>query len=494
MARNPLFSSYKGEPQSRESLHTGAEQKYGSSSSDSSKTSSQVQRSASRQQDIMSDRNVRQGGGDSSSGYNDPQIKSGNVSNGSSSLSENDNQPPSKRRKTEETTGKDKEDVWEDDDDDDFNFTQADLEQMDIMASQAIASKESGPPEPEGSSKTIISESSANRVNTAKASTGSYQAVTASTSKSVTSAFIKPKVLMSSSSSSSDRSRETSINESTESVHGSRRSSSESGTSSYPSSLSHVGSRDSSLRSSSSIKSVSSDEVGPGQLRRQGSNPSQNTSESSVDLSVGALIRSPQSRALKEELDKYKKECGYLKQQEHKCSVQVTKAALHVLTILATHTTETNVDRLLPIVNDGVVVNGLENDFNVSIVLQSVDLLTSLTRHTKIVNLLCTGPDRKEQDSCILYNLYTVCIHSVVSMSNKDFVELGNKVLDLLLNIQGIHDLGVSILTNEDCDCSLEVVKCIVLMLHQILQIFEETSNMTLIDILKKGLVLLHMI
>lgn len=61
--------------------------------------------------------------------------------------------------------------------------------------------------------------------------------------------------------------------------------------------------------------SVSSDEVGPGQLRRQGSNPTQNASESSVDLSVGALIRSPQSRALKEELDKYKNECGNLKQQ-----------------------------------------------------------------------------------------------------------------------------------------------------------------------------------
>lgn len=37
-------------------------------------------------------------------------------------------------------------------------------------------------------------------------------------------------------------------------------------------------------------------------------------------------------------------------------------------------------------------------------------------------------------------------------------------------------------------------MKCIVLMLHQILQIFEETIDTKLLDILKKGLVLLHMI
>ncbi|KAL3851840.1 hypothetical protein ACJMK2_015542 [Sinanodonta woodiana] len=174
----------------------------------------------------------------------------------------------------------------------------------------------------------------------------------------------------------------------------------------------------------------------------------------------------------------------------HLFNTEVVNTALDVLTELAEHANEDQMECLLPVLSDEILLNCLEYETEPTVVLHSLYLLRALTRSNRMVSSFC-----RNSADCVLSVLYTSCLNVG---RGEDISPIQMKmyyvVIEIMSNITGSHRGGRVILLESDCNCCLQIIQTVVLILHSVMVYHQIKGTRTSLEILQKGLQFLHLL
>ncbi|KAK3584365.1 hypothetical protein CHS0354_010151 [Potamilus streckersoni] len=174
----------------------------------------------------------------------------------------------------------------------------------------------------------------------------------------------------------------------------------------------------------------------------------------------------------------------------HLSNTEVIKAALNVLTELAEHADEDQMECLLPVLSDEILLNCLEYETEQTVVLQGLYLLRALTRSNLMVSSFC-----KNSADCVLSVLYTSCLNV---RQEDDISPIQMKmyyvIIEIMSNITGSHRGGRVIILESDCNCSLQIIQTLILILHSVMVFYQSKRSRTSLELLQKGLQFLHLL
>ncbi|XP_077979091.1 ATR-interacting protein-like [Glandiceps talaboti] len=173
-------------------------------------------------------------------------------------------------------------------------------------------------------------------------------------------------------------------------------------------------------------------------------------------------------------------------------STAMVQATLQVLLSLAKNSEQSMLDRLQPLLTDGTIQNCLSPDNLYSTVSTAIDILNYIVCNKTIVLSLCN-----QSESCTLSRLYHLCDSGVDNLSDSQWTQLQFKILQFFATLFSCHHSTVTLLVESDCDCSVEVVKALVLMLYKEYIVYSQLNPEKQIDspslkVLRHGILLLH--
>ncbi|XP_070558238.1 ATR-interacting protein-like isoform X2 [Ptychodera flava] len=173
-------------------------------------------------------------------------------------------------------------------------------------------------------------------------------------------------------------------------------------------------------------------------------------------------------------------------------SSSMLQATLDVLMALAENSEPSGLDRLQALLTDGTVQNCLASDNSYSIVSTAVSVLNVTVCSRAIAQSLCN-----QSESCTLLRLYQLCAKGVDEASEQQWTALQIKILQFFATLFSCHHGTVSLLVESDCDCSVEVVKALITMLHNeykvlCTQTLDDQLTSLSLQVLRQGMVLLH--
>ncbi|CAC5410309.1 ATRIP [Mytilus coruscus] len=178
-------------------------------------------------------------------------------------------------------------------------------------------------------------------------------------------------------------------------------------------------------------------------------------------------------------------DCG---QKERWYNSLVVQKCFDILIVLGTNTTEEQLVSLQPENIGRVLINALDCRTDKQMVLCALHLISTLVQYNKVVSSLCICTE-----GCVLLNMYQACTDLIETETDETVLVIGKLVLEILLSIQNVHKGGIVLLCEAGCTCSVKVVQTVVLLVHKLLKIYENSLNQFILDDIIKGLQLLHM-
>ncbi|XP_068682893.1 ATR-interacting protein-like isoform X2 [Montipora foliosa] len=149
---------------------------------------------------------------------------------------------------------------------------------------------------------------------------------------------------------------------------------------------------------------------------------------------------------------------------QQKESMAVGYTTLQVLTSLARNCEMKYCTRLLPLLSDNVLSDFLSRDWCLTSLSLATALLTCLIRHREFVERLCS-----QSDDCILLKIYQGWLFRPdVPVIHYQDVHL--QIVGFVNTLLSHSDSATLLFPLEsECQCSLELVKCLVLMLDEVM-------------------------
>ncbi|XP_063433362.1 ATR-interacting protein-like isoform X2 [Mytilus trossulus] len=177
-------------------------------------------------------------------------------------------------------------------------------------------------------------------------------------------------------------------------------------------------------------------------------------------------------------------DCG---QKERWYNSLVVQKCFDILIVLGTNSTEEKLRSLQPENIGRVLINALDCRTDKQMVLCALHLISTLVQYNKVVSSLCICTE-----GCVLLNMYQACTDLILTETDESMLVIGKLVLEILLSIQNVHKGGIVLLCEAGCNCSIKVVQTVVLLVHKLLNIYENSQNQSILDDIIKGLQLLH--
>ncbi|XP_022081491.1 uncharacterized protein DDB_G0284459-like isoform X2 [Acanthaster planci] len=145
---------------------------------------------------------------------------------------------------------------------------------------------------------------------------------------------------------------------------------------------------------------------------------------------------------------------------------EVVESSLDALRVLVQKSSAEDMDRLDSLLVHNALYNCMSRDSTFTQVCRALDILKALSSSWKLTAKLCN-----QSDSCLLLQCYQCGVHGSLGCRNPQKVQLTVKVISLLWGIIGTHHQGATLLLDTDCQCSVELVNAVVLMLKRILDV-----------------------
>ncbi|XP_067030269.1 ATR-interacting protein-like isoform X2 [Acropora muricata] len=149
---------------------------------------------------------------------------------------------------------------------------------------------------------------------------------------------------------------------------------------------------------------------------------------------------------------------------QRKESMTVAYKTLQVLTSLASKCELKYCTRLFPLLSGNLLSEFLTKDWSLTSLSLVTALLTALTRHAEFIKKLCT-----QSDDCILLKIYQgLLFRPQVPVSR--CLEVHLQIVGFVNSLLSHSDSATLLFPLEsECQCSLELIKCLVLMLDKLM-------------------------
>ncbi|XP_019633357.1 PREDICTED: uncharacterized protein LOC109476778 [Branchiostoma belcheri] len=168
----------------------------------------------------------------------------------------------------------------------------------------------------------------------------------------------------------------------------------------------------------------------------------------------------------------------------------VTMATLEVLVALAASCDKKYLVNFKPLFSAPLLPSCLTEDCEVMTVTLCARLLVTLTPCAALVSSFCT-----QNESCPLLNMY---YHSEQQggADAQQWVTMQQQVVMFLSTVLSTHPAGTALLVRRDCQCSVKVVRSLVMMLYgavkEVLENGETLSARRHLQLLRSGVLVLH--
>lgn len=164
----------------------------------------------------------------------------------------------------------------------------------------------------------------------------------------------------------------------------------------------------------------------------------------------------------------------------------VVHRALCIIKVLAENCKEAQLSQLFPILSKGVLSSCLRCTSTPRLVLTAVQVMSSLTKHHRVVSSACCCPDH-----CVFLSLYQLCSTSATSTFPEEvFIEFATNTLKCLTSVPSNSKQGSSVLL--DTECSTQLQKSVVLLLHKVLHCYQTNQSSEARLVLQRGALFLH--
>ncbi|XP_067854718.1 ATR-interacting protein isoform X2 [Heptranchias perlo] len=169
--------------------------------------------------------------------------------------------------------------------------------------------------------------------------------------------------------------------------------------------------------------------------------------------------------------------------------------SLRVLGKLAESATAELLQRFHQLLSSQVLLRCLSPESSCSIVLLVVQLLANLADHVELASKFCC-----QSASCLFLNLYTYASSRPDnSAADRLWLQLEQEVVRFLTKFGLSHSGASAVLVESDCLCNTEVLKTLIVMLHQqwlTIRISQQNlsslSNQAVVQFLRETVLLLH--
>nr|KAG5697594.1 hypothetical protein BaRGS_001019 [Batillaria attramentaria] len=170
----------------------------------------------------------------------------------------------------------------------------------------------------------------------------------------------------------------------------------------------------------------------------------------------------------------------------------IVQEALRVLIALAEKASDADVDRLNLVVVRGVLTECLTLDQQHDITVLALQLFSQLVRSRAVILFLCS-----KSETCTLNHVRLVItrlLTDVSSSCNTQTNQIIGLVICSLCSVVTHHRNGVTLLMDNDCQCSVWIMSSVVLAMLHLLQEFQTTPDPEILTSLRRGVLLLHQI
>ncbi|XP_072025176.1 ATR-interacting protein-like [Amphiura filiformis] len=175
------------------------------------------------------------------------------------------------------------------------------------------------------------------------------------------------------------------------------------------------------------------------------------------------------------------------KQATSSAKGSVLEGTLEVLAALARKAHILELDRLkLLLINDNLSVN-LQSDSSLLKACHTLDIMTAMSRSYDLLKRFCN-----QSDACQLLQLYQCSLRGIKGSTDAQVTYITSKVIDLLVNIVNTHNSGATFLLETDCQCSMEVIEAVLLVLHREYRIYNQQNQAQGFTLLRQAVILLH--
>lgn len=179
-------------------------------------------------------------------------------------------------------------------------------------------------------------------------------------------------------------------------------------------------------------------------------------------------------------------------------STALTYATLQVLNSLARNCEVNYCTRLLPLLSDNLLSEYLSRNWCLTSLSLVIALLTPMTRHIGMVKTLCS---RSDGIDCILLKIYQALLFRPDDVPAYYYQVVHFQIISFVDNLLSHSEASMVLFPLEsDCHCSLELIKCLVLMLNEVLNslgqlplysLSTDTVNSHSLMLLRRGVFLL---
>lgn len=161
-------------------------------------------------------------------------------------------------------------------------------------------------------------------------------------------------------------------------------------------------------------------------------------------------------------------------------SMSVVFTTLQVLTSLAKNCEAKYYPRMLPLLSDSLLSQCLSRDWSLNTLSLVTSLLTPLTRHSDILKRLCSLT--QSDHDCLLLKIYQGWSFTPDDVPTIHYQQVHLQIVGFVNNLLKNNDSSTLLFPPEsECHCSLELIKCLVLMLNRVVNSLGNTSAESLI-------------
>ncbi|XP_071960351.1 ATR-interacting protein-like [Antedon mediterranea] len=167
---------------------------------------------------------------------------------------------------------------------------------------------------------------------------------------------------------------------------------------------------------------------------------------------------------------------------------KIMEEALKLLVILTRRCEKSMLIRFKVLLIEEPFPNLLDLDITFEQVHLVLDLLVNLAANFDLAKTFCN-----QKDSCLLLKLYEYAVYGLQDFSLCQITLIRSKVFKLLSSVIFGHSLGLKLLSEANCRCSLQLVKTVILTLDKEYRELSTTEDYLIrLAFLRQGIVLLH--
>ncbi|XP_045196337.2 uncharacterized protein LOC123551455 isoform X2 [Mercenaria mercenaria] len=152
---------------------------------------------------------------------------------------------------------------------------------------------------------------------------------------------------------------------------------------------------------------------------------------------------------------------------------RIVTTCLSILTVLATYASDQQMSCLLPVLSEESLQNCMETEADPNIVIHALQLFKALLRNNLIVSSLCTNTT-----GCVLMTTYSLCSpERWVNVAVSSRLLIANLIVESIFYLASSHKGCFTLVLESDCQCSVEVVRSIVCLLHSVMKMYKKLKS-----------------